>query len=669
MTGKDAGTGAPRWKLWKTRFSLIAAALAVLVVCFAIRQFWGPDPANAQTRQTRPRAQRSNTAARSRNQAQRQQAATGSSRPTRQARTTQTRQASDETKLMAVVNGQQILNQQLADECMRRYGNEVLESIVNKHLIWQECQRLRINITEDDVNKEVERMAAKFGLAVDRWMMMLEQERDISADKYRRDIVWPTLALRKLASGQIEVTQEQLRDAFESEYGPKVKVRMISVRDQKKAQQIWQYAQANPDKFGDIAKEHSEDANSAAARGLIPPIRKHVGHDAVENAAFALKEGEVSPVVFAANQYLIFKCEAHIPENYISSQNISQIKTQLHDQIRDQKLKVAAAELFKRLQEQGEVVNVFDDPQKRQQMPGVAAIINGRQISIQQLADESLLRHGKEVLEGEVNRLILSQELARQGKAVRDADIDREIARAADSYNYVKPDGSPDVQAWLKSVTEIDNVTVELYVRDAVWPSVALKLLVEQGVTVSSEDLEKGFAANYGERVEVLAIVVGSQRLANKVWEMARGKPTDEFFGELATQYSIEPVSKANLGKIPPIRMHGGQPLIEKEAFRLKTEELSGIIGVGDKFVILRCQGRTEPMVQDFNAVKVELSKDIREKKLRVAMAAEFDRLREGAQIDNFLANTTQVSTPRTASAAPRRQAVAPTSARGGKRR
>ena len=65
-------------------------------------------------------------------------------------------------------------------------------------------------------------------------------------------------------------------------------------------------------------------------------------------------------------------------------------------------------------------------------------------------------------------------------------------------------------------------------------------------------------------------------------------------------------------------------------------------MNVGDKFLILRCLGRTKPVVQDFNAVRGELYKDIHEKKLRIAMADEFDRLKETAQIDNFLAGTSQ---------------------------
>jgi hypothetical protein len=161
-------------------------------------------------------------------------------------------------------------------------------------------------------------------------------------------------------------------------------------------------------------------------------------------------------------------------------------------------------------------------------------------------------------------------------------------------------------------------------------------------VPITPDDLQKGFDANYGERVEVLAIVLGNQRLAQEVWNMARQQPSREFFGQLAEQYSIESVSRANFGEIPPIRQHGGQPQIEKEAFRLQPDELSGIVAMGDKFIILKCLGRTRPVVDSLDEVRDELTKDIREKKLRLAMAEEFDRLKDAAQIDNFLAGTSQ---------------------------
>ena len=44
------------------------------------------------------------------------------------------------------------------------------------------------------------------------------------------------------------------------------------------------------------------------------------------------------------------------------------------------------------------------------------------------------------------------------------------------------------------------------HIRDAVWPSVALKQMVAGGVQVTQEDLNKGFQSNYGPRVQVLAM-------------------------------------------------------------------------------------------------------------------------------------------------------------------
>jgi hypothetical protein len=83
--------------------------------------------------------------------------------------------------------------------------------------------------------------------------------------------------------------------------------------------------------------------------------------------------------------------------------------------------------------------------------------------------------------------------------------------------------------------------------------------------------------------------------------------------------------------------------MVEEHAFKLKVGELSPIIGAGDKFIVLRCIGRTKQVVEQMTPqVRDELVKDLHEKKLRLAMTQEFDRLKEVAQIDNFLAGTSQ---------------------------
>ncbi|MHC2070046.1 peptidylprolyl isomerase [Bremerella sp. T1] len=626
MTGKDATRRLPLGKSWV----LAAVGFVVLIGgVVAWRQIaGGPQQAEAQAPVQRQAAP------------QRQAASGPLAAPAEEVAAP--KRTSQKIQTVAVVNREPITRDALGEETLRRHGEDVLESLLNRHLISMACQQQGIQITEADIDNEINGIAKKFGLSVDRWLGLLQEERNVTPGQYRREIIWPTLALRKLAAGQLEVTDAEVQVEMEKNYGPKVKVRMISLNERGLAEELRAKAAAKPDSFADMAKDYSQDVNSAAARGLIPPVRKHVGNAEIEEMVFSMKPGEISPVLFVAGQYLIFKCEDHLPADQIPAQSLPGIRQRLSDLVRERKMRDSAGEIYEKLQASAQIVNVFNDPAKSSQMPGVAATLNGQPVSLQELKEECISRHGTEVLDGEINRKILQQELTRRRLSVSEADLEAEIIRAADSFGFLTKEGKPDMEAWLKQVTEEQGVSVELYVRDAVWPTVALKKLVDNKVQISEEDIQKGFSANYGERAQVLAIVLDSQRRAQEVWEMARRNPTEQFFGELARQYSIEPVSKNNDGQVPPIRQHGGQPTIENEAFRLQPGEISGIVATGNQYIILYSLGRTKPLINNVEDVRDELVKELHEKKLRLAMAEEFDRLRENAQIDNFLANTTQ---------------------------
>lgn len=545
-----------------------------------------------------------------------------------------------ELKVAAVVNSEQITMAQLGQECLKRYGEEVLESLVNRQLIAQACAQQGIRIDAADVDDEINAVAKKFGLTVENWISLLKEERGVSIEQYRQEIIWPTIALRRLASSQTKVSQDEIQKAFESEYGPRVKVRVICTTKDKVAREAHAAAKANPGEFSELSKKYSEDPNIASVGGMIPPIRRNLGDKNLEQIAFALKEGQVSDVIQVQNQYFILLCEGHEPQRIVDPKYLPDIKNSLTERIKDQKLRGVSADIFTELQKQAEVASIYKEP--KLQRPGVAALINNTPISLAQLSDECLRRHGRDVLEGEINRKLLIQELTRKNIVVTPDDLEAEVARAARLYGKVQADGSADVDAWLEEVVKRDGATVELYIDDAVWPSVALKKLVRDRVEVTEDDLKKGFESNYGPRVEVLAIVMGDHRQAQRVWDMARSNPTDDYFGQLATEYSVEPVSKGNAGKVPPVRMHGGQPIVEKEAFKLKKGDLSTILVVGDKYIILRCLGRTQPVVTKLEDVRAELEADLLEKKLNVEMSKTFETIHTSAQIDNFLVGTSQ---------------------------
>lgn len=630
---------------YRSRWGFVALALMVAAAAMVVRHWSPPQQADAQLpRGQRPTAPRRSAA----------QPAQPTPTPT-------------VGNVLAVVNGEPIYRHAIGQQCLVRWGKETLESLVNKQLITEACQARGIVISEADVNAEVDSIARKFGMSTDQYLDMLNKERDVSATEYKRDIVWPTIALKRLAADRLTVSQEQLDREYESEYGPKVQVRMISLTTPTEAIEVLKLARANPNEFARLAKQYSKDPNSASAKGLIPPVRKHMGEPEVEKAVFALEQGQVSDVVKAADQYFIFYCERHIPAATISPQFRRQTEQRLRDRIIERNLRKASGEIFKELQDRAKIVNVMNDPKLRKQSPDIAAFVNGRQISQKQLVDECILRYGRGMVETEINHRLLAQALKQRNLTVAQEALNAEIERAAEAFGYITQDGKPNVEAWIAAVTEQEGIGVKEYVSDAVWPTVALKQLVGDDVAVTEDDLTKGFEANYGERVEVLAIVLSNHRTAQDVWDLARKNNTNEFFGQLAEQYSVEPISRANYGEIPPIRRHGGQPQIESEAFRLQPGELSGIVAMGEKYIILKCLGRTKPIVEKLDDVRTVLGEDIREKKLRLAMTDEFDRLRNSAQIDNFLEGTSQ-SGKTTSRARNSKVPVRPVGLPGGKR-
>ncbi len=600
-------------KAWKHQLGWMVAAAVLLALVFQFREVEGDRAAVAKAPRT---SQRSASA--------------------KQA-TKLPRKEHPQHDVMALVNGKDISRKDLIHACVRRFGEDVLESLVNKRLIMSHCEARGITITQQEIATEIDRMAKRFKLGREQWFEMLEKERGINPQEYARDIVWPTLALRKLAAEKVNPTPEEINKAFVRDFGEMVGARLIAVNNANLARQLHAKLTANPDSFARVAIEHSIDVNSASVGGLIQPIRHHIGDSALEREAFQLQPGQISAIISVAGQHVILKCEQRIAPRRV---NRAEVEQQIVEKLKDEKLRGVANDLFAQLQSAATTVNVYNNPQLRETLPGVVATVNGDRITMKQLGQECLLRHGEEVLETEISQLLLEQTLQRANLEVSEADLQAEVAHAAVLAGVIDEQGNADLEKWFAAITQEQGLDQKQYLRDSVWPSAALKKLTAEKVTISEEDLQKGFEANYGQRVRCRAIVLPSMRRAQEVWDKARRNPSAQYFGDLASEYSVEPTSKALRGEVPPLQRHGGQPQLENAAFALQPGQLSGIVQVGDKFIVLRAEGRTEQI--DINLVQVRdiLHNDIYEKKLRLAMSEKFDAIRENSRIDNYLAGT-----------------------------
>ncbi|MDR0869502.1 MAG: peptidylprolyl isomerase [Planctomycetaceae bacterium] len=546
-------------------------------------------------------------------------------------------------KIAAEVNGDKITQEQLAAECLRIHGEEELKDLIKKTLIQTECSRKNITVSQDEINTEIERMAKTFKFSTEEWLKLLQEERGLTAEQYMQDIIYPILAIGKLAGSRLNISEDDINAEYNARFGPAVQVRQIVLGSRSDAEKVLAEVKANPESFASVAKNKSLDPVSQPYGGMIHPIRHgSLGNTALERIVFDLKPGEISDAVeLTAGQFLIFRCEQHLAPQDVDRQKV---REQIVIKIRDAKTRKVAAEVFQELQSKAKIQAVLGNPAAMQQFPDIAAVVNGQPLTKKQLSDVCVNRFGKRVLEDMINRLIVEQDCRKHNIVITEADIDNEIKEMAMKNLPLKADGTPNIELWMKMATEGSGVKPGVYRTNTIFPVLALKRLARPYFQVTEDDVQRGFEANFGKKVRCLAMTFDEkdQRRAQEVWEKANRQRTAENFGDLADKYSSDSDSRLSRGVIAPIGRYCGQPALEEEAFGLLPNELSQIIQVDDKLVILFCLGYEEAVTKDINDVKADLVADIFEKKQKIAVERYFDSLYRQAAFDNYLTGVSQ---------------------------
>ncbi|MDR3109083.1 MAG: peptidylprolyl isomerase [Planctomycetaceae bacterium] len=538
---------------------------------------------------------------------------------------------------VAEINGEKIFKNQLAAEVLRQFGDNVLRDEIRKALIMLECQKHGITVSPADLQAEVQRLAGTFKRDTEQWFEMIEKERGMSRSEYIEDLLRPMLSMIKLAGQMMTVTDDEVRREFDARFGESIQVRQIVFTSQELAEQTRRQLLANPDSFASVAKNISADPTTKPYGGLLPPIRRLAVEKVVGDTIFALKDGEISSVVqWPIGHFVLFRCEQHFPPQQV---DFAAYRPQLEQKVRDAKIREVSEQVFANLMKNAHITNVMVNPALASQYPDVAAVVNGYQITRQQLADKCIRRYGKITLGEMIGKKMIEQECRKNGIQLTQGDIENEIREMAAKNLPLKPDNTPNTERWLELATKEVGVTPDVYRANTVWPMLALKRLSRDGVKVTEEDVRKGFEANFGAKVKCRAIIMDNQRRAHEVWDKATKNPTVENFADLAQNYSVDE-SRINGGIIPPIQKHGGQPMLEKEAFSLRPGEISQIIQDEDVWVFLFCEGYTPPVNVNMQDVQTEIVSDIYDKKLKLAIANKFEEMSARSTIDNYLENT-----------------------------
>jgi foldase protein PrsA len=268
------------------------------------------------------------------------------------------------TDAIATVNGETITRQQLADECVARKGAEILETLVARKLIEQGLRARKLEVTAAEIDQEIDNVAMRVaGIGREAWLRTLDKERGISPVQYARDIIYPALALRKLAAGRVQVTDKDIKDSFEAQYGEKLRCRIIMVDKLRTAQEIWEELRKNPGGFEKLAQERSMDTGSRSLGGLLAePITRHAypqhvsdsactqlvdGDPKDKDAKHKPKDGDFTgPIQVAEATWVLIRREGVIEAPKNIDPNAENVRKSTYEAIYEVKLKEAMNEFF-----------------------------------------------------------------------------------------------------------------------------------------------------------------------------------------------------------------------------------------------------------------------------------------------------------------------------------
>lgn len=280
---------------------------------------------------------------------------------------------------IAIVNGEPITRQQLADEAVARKGQEILEGLIGRKLIEQTIRARKIEVTQPEIDAEIERVAQSVaGVSRSAWLATLAKERNISPAQYARDIIYPSLALKKIAKPLIQVSDQDVKDAFEAQFGEKLRARMIMLNSLPIAKQVWEDLKKNPSLFEKVVLEKSVDPATRSVGGLIAdPISRYAYPRNVSDTAFAQlvdvdakidpkspeyekykpKDGDISGIIQVTDStWIILQRDSVIPAREYDVNN-KELAEQFRSSVFEAKLQEKISELYASITQEAAIEN------------------------------------------------------------------------------------------------------------------------------------------------------------------------------------------------------------------------------------------------------------------------------------------------------------------------
>ncbi len=256
---------------------------------------------------------------------------------------------------VASVNGQKITKNELYDAMVKANGDQVLESLISQKVVELEAAKQNIVISDADIQTEIDKYHEYYG--GEQGFAQALETNGYTLDQLKVDIA-NNLQVKKLLGPQITVTDEEMQTYFEENresfaQEKQVKASHILVDSLETAQEVKQKLNAGGD-FAQLAKDYSTDPGTKDNGGDLGFFASGTMTEEFDQAAFAMKVGEISDPVKTDYGYHIIKV-VEIKE--AQEANYEQSKPAINDTLLDKKIGEEYANWIQQLYQQYNVQN------------------------------------------------------------------------------------------------------------------------------------------------------------------------------------------------------------------------------------------------------------------------------------------------------------------------
>jgi len=211
-----------------------------------------------------------------------------------------------------------VTREQLGEYLIKRYGADRIELMVNKMIVDKACAEHGITVSEAEIEAALaEDIKTANAGTKKQFIQEYLRANQTNLYGYREDLLRPKLLLTKLARGHVKVEEEDLRKAAEAYHGEKAECQIImwarTPQDHEIAIKQYDVIRKGKEEFDRVAKMQASPRLAAKA-GLIEPFSRHTtGNDDLEKEVFALREGELTPLVETPQGYVVARLNRRIP--------------------------------------------------------------------------------------------------------------------------------------------------------------------------------------------------------------------------------------------------------------------------------------------------------------------------------------------------------------------